>query len=38
MRDAQRAPPRAMGAAEGSGLGNTLNYLRGAAFNGRAKR
>jgi len=38
MRGAQRAPPRATGAAEGSGLGTTLNYLRGAAFNGRVKR
>jgi hypothetical protein len=31
-------PRRTIGAAAGNGLGTTLNYLRGAAVNGRAQR
>jgi hypothetical protein len=31
-------PRRTMAAAAGNGLGTALNYLRGAAGNGRAQR
>ena len=31
-------PRRTTGATAGNGLGTTLNYLRGAAGNGRVKR